>query len=264
MDANRVSTTVPAVDRAVDLLRALAAARQPLMLSELSELTAASRSTVYNTLAALHEHGFVEKDDRYKTYRLGVAIFELGNAYLQQVNFVPVFYAEAQRLVDLCGETVKLVVLDGTDVVYVAKLEGSHSVRLVAQVGMRMPAHLTAVGKVLLSQSSDSELRVLYRKYSFPDHTPNAIRAIDSLLVQLANVRTNGVAYDDEESAVGVKCVAAPVFDHSGQAIAAMSIGVPVDRLDGGRIADLAALIVEYAARISHLLGWSEPTIVQP
>ena len=262
MDDRRPATAVPAVDRAIDLLRALAAAQRPLMLSELSNLTAASRSTVFNTLATLHAHGFVEKDERFKTYRLGVAIFELGNAYLQQVSLVPTFYEHAQRLVELCGETVKLVVLDGRDIVYIAKLEGSHSVRLVAQVGTRIPAHVTAVGKVLLAQKSDADLRQLYCDYRFPNHTPNALRSLDALLDHLQIVRQQGVAYDDEESSIGVNCVAATVCDHSGEAIAAMSIGIPVDRLGNGRMAELTALIQQHAAALSRALGWIEPVAV--
>lgn len=248
-------SSVPAVDRAIDLLRVLAEARDPLPLAELSERTGSSRSTVFNTLATLHAHGFVQKDDRYKTYRLGVALFELGNAYLAGVSLVPAFYEQARKLVEVCGETVKLVIRDERDVVYLGKLEGSHSVRLVARVGTRMPAHLTAVGKVLLAQLSDAALHELYRDYHFPLHTPNAVMGVEELLSRLAPVREAGHAYDNEESSVGVCCVAAPICDHTGQVTAAMSIGVPAERLSPGRMEGLTEMIRTHATELSRTLG---------
>lgn len=248
-------SSVPAVDRAIDLLRVLAETKEPLALAELSERTGSSRSTVFNTLAALHQHGFVQKDDRHKTYRLGVALFELGNAYLAGVSLVPAFYEQARKLVDACGETVKLVIRDGRDVVYLGKQEGSHSVRLVARVGTRLPAHFTAVGKVLLAQLSDQELRDLYAGYLFPVHTPNAAMSLEALLARIAPVRVQGYAYDEEESSVGVCCVAAPICDHTGGVISAMSIGVPAERLGPGRMDELTAMIRTHAAELSRTLG---------
>jgi DNA-binding IclR family transcriptional regulator len=252
-------TTVPAVDRAILLLRALSQAGRPLLLSELSKRIGGSRSTVYNTLATLQKHGLVEKDPHYKTYRLGVAIFELGNAYLDGVSLVPAFYEQARRLVAICGETVKLGILDGKDVVYLAKQEGSYSVRLVAKIGTRMPAHITAVGKVLLAGLDDDVLRILYNGYVFQQGTAHAVRTFDALLDQLALVRQQNFACDCEESTLGVRCVAAPVHDHSGDVIAAMSIGIPSDRLSNGRMADLTHLICQHAQDLSHTLGWLEP-----
>ncbi|MBX2999157.1 MAG: IclR family transcriptional regulator [Caldilineaceae bacterium] len=240
------------------MLRAMAQAERPLTLSELSKLTGGSRSTIYNTLATLQTHGLVQKDLHYKTYRLGVAIFELGNAYLNQVHLVPAFYEQARRLVALCGETVKLVILDHRDVVYLAKQEGSYSVRLVAKVGTRMPAHITAVGKVLLAQLDESTLRSLYADYGFGQGTVNAAHDLEDLLARLEPVRRQGYAYDIEESTAGVRCVAAPVRDHSGEVIAAMSIGIPTERLLNGQMDELTGLIAQHAQELSRTLGWLE------
>lgn len=261
MDEKRHSPTVPAVERAIELLQVLARAGKPLMLSELSELTTASRSTAFNTLATLQRYGFVEKDERYKTYRLGLGLFELGRAYLDQVSLVPVFNQYARELVDRCQETVKLVIRDGRDVLYLATQEGPHSVRLVALVGSRRPAHVTAVGKVLLAQLSDAELADLYRDYSFAKPTPAAVDTLPLLQQELTVVRTQQVAYDRQESSVGVNCVAVPIRDVSGKVIAAMSIGVPNDRWSDIRMVELTALIQEYATKLSHALGWSGPAI---
>jgi IclR family transcriptional regulator, KDG regulon repressor len=252
------ATLVPAVDRAIDLLQAIARAGRPLTLSELSELTATSRSTAYNTLATLQAHGLVEKNSRFKTYRLGLALFELGNAYIAQINLIPAFRECAHRMVEECAETVKLVVLDGRDVVYLATQEGPQSVRLVALVGTRLPAHVTAVGKVLLAQLTDSELTRRYANYHFPTRTQNSIDNFNSLQENLRFAREHGYAYDQEESSPGVNCVAAPIYDHTGEVIAAMSVGVPNHRLTANRMAELTQLLLRYANQLSRTLGWIE------
>ena len=258
MDLKQSVTAVPAVDRAIELLQALARAGKPLTLSELSELTATSRSTAYNILATLHAHGFVEKNARFKTYGLGLALFELGNAYISQVNLIPAFRECARRLVEECAETVKLVVLDGRDVVYLATYEGPQSVRLVALVGTRLPAHVTAVGKVLLAQCSDEEIGRLYADYVFPTRAPNTINSLTRLQEELRFARQHGYAYDHEESSQGVNCVAAPIYDHTGEVIAAMSVGVPNHRMTPTRLDELTQLLLPYARQLSRTLGWVE------
>src|SRR5262245_30101594 len=162
---------VPALDRALLLLRELAEAHEPQTLSELATRIGVSRSSVFNILTTLQQHGMVAKDPRHKTYQLGVALFELGNAYLSRVSLVPTFNDVAHRLVQRCQETVKLAVLNGRDVVYLGKQEGLYSVRLVAQIGSRVPAHGTAVGKMLLSRFDDTALMQLYEGYDFPART---------------------------------------------------------------------------------------------
>lgn len=264
MDEKRQSPTVPAVERAIELLQVLAHAGKPLMLSELSERTAASRSTAFNTLATLQRYGFVEKDERYKTYRLGLGLFELGRAYLDQVSLIPAFTQYARELVERCQETVKLGVRDGREVVYLAAQEGPHSVRLVALVGERRPAHITAVGKVLLAQLTDDELIALYRTYVFAKPTPTAIDSLPMLQQALAVIRQQQIAYDQQESSIGVNCVAVPIHDYSGKVVAAMSIGVPHARWNDRRRVELTELLHCAAAQLAHALGWKGTAVVVP
>jgi len=246
---------VPALDRALLILRELASTHEPLTLSELAARVGASRSSVFNILTTLQQHGMVAKEARHKTYQLGVAIFELGSAYLGQVSLVPAFNSVGQRLVQACQETVKLAVLDGRDIVYLAKQEGLYSVRLVARVGSRVPAHGTAVGKILLAQLGDDELAELYAEYDFPARTPHSIRSFERLHEQLVEARTRGYAFDREEAAIGLTCVAAPIRDHSRAVVAAMSIGVPHDRLNEARLVELRKLLVNGAQELSTTLG---------
>jgi DNA-binding IclR family transcriptional regulator len=227
-----------------------------MTLAELSDAIGVSRSTVHSLLATLSDHGMVEKNLAHKTYRLGVGTFELGNAYIGQVSLLPAFNDVAAQLVDRCGETVKLAVLDGHDVVYLGKQEGLYSVRLVARVGSRMAAHATAVGKLLLAQIDDVVLEELYRDYEFVTQTPHTVSSFGALRERVRQTRLRGYALDEEESAVGLTCVAAPIHDYSGVVVAAMSIGVPNDRLDQNRLRELTGLVLEHGQEISRRLGW--------
>jgi DNA-binding IclR family transcriptional regulator len=246
----------PALQRGLKLLLLLARARESMSLSELSAAVGVSRSTVYSLLATLQEYGFVEKDPRYKQYRLGLATFELGSAYLGKVDLVSAFDEVAKALVQLCQETVKLAVLDGRDVVYLGRQQGSlHSVQLVARVGSRMPAHATAVGKVLLAALSDADIARLYEGHSLAALAPNTITSMEALWERLEHVRRDGVAYDDAESSPGVHCVAAPVYDHSDRAVAAISVGIPNDRYSEERMAGITRLVREHAEMLSRTMG---------
>jgi IclR family transcriptional regulator, KDG regulon repressor len=248
---------VPALERGLRILHILAQAKGSLTLAEISTSLGVSRSTVYSLLATLQEFGFVVKDPRDKSYQLGIATFELGSAYLRRVNLIPAFNEWAKRLVASAHETVKLAVLDGRDVVYLGKQDGLHSVRLVAQIGSRMPAHATAVGKVLLSVLSDEQLEQLYAEQPMRALTPETIHDLATLLHELKSVRMQGYAYDRDESTVGVHCVAAPIYDHSGSVVAAMSIGVPTDRLSPSGFQELTALLLDHAHELSRTLGYS-------
>lgn len=247
---------VPALERGLTVLLTLARANRALTLAEICGSLGVSRSTVYSILATLQDHGFVTKDVQQKRYQLGVATFELGSAYLRRVNLIPAFGDVSQRLVAACRETVKLAILDGRDVVYLGKQDGLHSVRLVAQIGGRMPAHATAVGKVLLAELDDDALRELYAGYEFQVLTPNTLRELPALLTRLALVRQQGYDYDHAESNLHVQCVAAPVRDHSGAVIAAMSIGVPNERVSTEWMQELTSLVRAHARELSRTLGW--------
>jgi DNA-binding IclR family transcriptional regulator len=246
----------PALERGLKLLLLLARAREPLSLSELSAAIGVSRSTVYSLLATLQEYGFVEKDPRYKQYRLGLTTFELGSSYLGKVDLVGAFDEVAKALVQLCQETVKLAVLDGRDVVYLGRQQGSlHSVQLVARVGSRVPAHATAVGKVLLAALSEADLDRLYAGQALPSLAPNTITDLAALKERLSAARRDGVAYDEAESSPGVHCVAAPIYDHSDRVVAAMSVGVPNDRYSEERMASITRLVREHAETLSRTMG---------
>jgi DNA-binding IclR family transcriptional regulator len=152
---------------------------------------------------------------------------------------------------------VHVAVLDGTDVVYIAKADSTHPVRMVSAVGRRVPAHCTGVGKVLLSALSPEALEARYpRGASLPAMTPHSIATPAGLRAHLAEVRERGVAFDECESNEAVSCVAAPVYDDSGTMVAAMSISVPMLRWNDEIRAKWSELVRRGADALSERLGY--------
>jgi DNA-binding IclR family transcriptional regulator len=190
-------------------------------------------------------------------FTLGLLLHELGSAYLSEVDLAREGQTAAEKVAAACGETVHLATLDGTEVVYLAKVDSIHAVRMVSAVGRRLPAHCTGVGKVLLAGLSDDELA---RRFggdtaALPAMTPNSIGTVGALRRTLADVRRLGHAIDDCESNRDVRCVAAPVYDHQGAMVAAMSISVPTSRTAPDWPGELAGLVREGAADLSRRLG---------
>ena len=139
--------------------------------------------------------------------------------------------------------------------IYVAKIDSTHSVRMVSATGRRLPAHVTAVGKMLLSAVPESELDELYPGPTLEGMSPDSIRDPDELRQVLAEVRRDGTAWDECESNANVNCVAAPVYDHSDEMVAAMSISVPTVRWSASQAARYAQLVRRGARELSARLG---------
>lgn len=232
--------------------------RGPLSIREAAAELGLPRSSVHELMHTLETLGAVAPaDGGGGRYTLGLLLHELGSAYLSDVDLA----REGQRVVETvagaCGETVHLATLDGVEVVYLAKVDSIHAVRMVSAVGRRLPAHCTGVGKALLSGLPDPELvqRFGGEDASLPAMTPNSVRTLAALRAALDEVRARGYAIDDCESNRDVRCVAAPVYDHRGAMAAAMSISVPVIRTAEDWPGGLADLVRQGAAELSRQLG---------
>lgn len=249
--------STPAVVRAFAILGLI---RQggPLSVREAAASLGLPRSSVHelmHTLAALGAIALAEGGGG--RYTLGLLMHELGSAYLSQVDLAREGQRAAETIAARCGETVHLATLDGVEVVYLAKVDSIHAVRMVSAVGRRLPAHCTGVGKALLSGLSDEELE---RRFggddaALPAMTTNSLPTVGALKRALTDVRRLGYATDDCESNRDVRCVAAPVYDHRGSMSAALSISVPISRTAEDWPGELAALVREGAAELSRRLG---------
>jgi DNA-binding IclR family transcriptional regulator len=181
----------------------------------------------------------------------------LGNVYAGKLDLIAEGRRIAEEIVAKCDETVQMAILDGTDAVFVAKVECSKMVRLVSGVGSRVPAHCTAVGKMLLSSLPESGINNLYKKQdSLEKMTENSITSLSQLKHELAAIRKRGLSYDDCESNTDVRCVSAPIYNHTGKMVAAMSISVPISRMSLSRQDELSVIIRKGAEEVSKNLGY--------
>jgi IclR family transcriptional regulator, KDG regulon repressor len=248
---------VKSASRTIDVLALLADRPDGMTLLEIADELRLAKSSAHGLMATLLAHNVVRLtvDGRRSVYRLGHRIFEIGQAYAQTTDLVRDGQSAVRELSMLCGETAHLAVLDGNFVVYLAKHEGAHAIRMVSAVGKRFSAHGTGVGKVLLAGLEDAEVE---RRFSPPDAmpplTPHTVTDIGRLLKDLDAVRVTGIAHEHEESTEGVGCVAAPVYDATGL-VAGLSISVPVGRFSEEREAELAQQVRDAAASLSVRLG---------
>ena len=221
---------VPAATRALRVLRYLAGQPDPVTLERLASALDLPRSTAYHLLNAMIEEGFVAHLADEHRYGLGVAAFEVGSGYSRQEPLQRIARRPLAALVDLLGHSAHLAVLHGRDVLYVLEERAPGRPPLVTDVGVRLPAHLTASGRAILAALPAAQVRALYPdRAAFVDRhglgptSPSALRAL------LSETRQRGYAVEEGEVTPGLASVAAAVLDHNGHPLAGVAVTFPVD-----------------------------------
>ncbi|NLU71634.1 IclR family transcriptional regulator [Streptomyces sp. HNM0575] len=248
---------VPAVTRALDVLELFLDCEETLSAPEITRRLRLPRTTVHELVTTLTARSYLEQPpDRPGRYRLGVRGYQLGSRYAEQLDLAAEGHRVARSVADTCDETVHVAILEGPDVIYIAKVDSTHAVRMVSAAGRRLPAHCTAVGKMLLASLPEEDLEAtLAAAGPLTAMTPGSITSPEELRKALARIRERGVAVEQQESNPDVSCVAAPVRDASGKSVAALSISVPTVRWSEERRDELADLAVKGAAELSCRLG---------
>jgi DNA-binding IclR family transcriptional regulator len=255
--ASTVETKNPiqVIERMMKLLDVLSYYHDPVSLKQLALETGLHPSTAHRILAAMSVSGFVERADP-GTYRLGIRLLELGNVVKSRINIRDSAMPQMQVLHERIGESVNLGVRQGDEIVYVERTSsGRSSVRVVHLVGARAPLHVTAAGKLYLAENSRDELREYARRTGLPGLTATSITSLPALEKELDRVRRHGVAYDNEEVEQGLRCVAAPVRDDTGELVAGLSVSAPAERYN----TEWAALLRSTAETISTIIGHIKP-----
>ncbi|HRE28289.1 MAG TPA: IclR family transcriptional regulator [Anaerolineales bacterium] len=244
--------------RVLDVFELLVQHPDGLALSQICTALDVPKSSAHALLRTLVSRGYLRVGRRERTYRLGPALFEIGSAYLSSTDLVSDGQVIVSEIARTCDETVHLAVLDGSDVLYLVKEEGTRTVRMVSAVGKRFPAYGTGVGKVLLSFLSDDDLAQRFPTgANLPALTPRTITDPQTLRAELATIRARGYAFDHEESTPGLCCVAAPVYGATGGVVAGVSVSVPNVRFSPGRRDELLALVLAQTQRLSMILGFT-------
>lgn len=255
---------INSLSRGVEILRLLSEADTPLGVTEIAERLRVDPSTAYRLLTTLERGGLVAQAPDSKKYAIGYGVLEIANALLRRMSVVTAADPYLRSIAALTSESTHVAVLDGARAVFVARQSGPGILRVETTVGSSEPAYCTAVGKALLADHSEEELRRLYVE-PLTRYTPHTITTIADLATELARVRRNGYAYDDEELHAGVRCLASPVRDHRGWIVAAFGLSMPATRLTREHIPSLVEQIVGAAEAISAQLGYiAKPAATSP
>jgi IclR family acetate operon transcriptional repressor len=247
--------SVKAVDKALRILESIGTDPEQVGLAELSRRLGIEKSTLYRLLETLEARRFVRKDPSSLRYALGIRMVELGTAATARSALGRAAGPVLDRLMLRSRQTVNLAVLDGEEILYIAKREPPEPLRVTVEVGRRVPAHATALGKVMLAFRPPGELQQLFsQRKQLVRFTPNTITSPRKLMDHLKEVRRVGIALDAEELVLGARCLAAPVLDSSGCAVAAISIAAPAAALGEKRARELCPLVVAGAAEITKVL----------
>lgn len=245
-----------ALDRGLRIL-SIIAEDPDLPLVDIAQRSDLSPATALRLLDTLRAHDFVVQDEG-GLYRVGLKAFEVGTRFLSHTRLQEVCRPILMRLTEDTDQTASLAILEEADAVYVDSGESRRSIRTATRVGTRVPAHLSASGKVLLAWLWEVRVRELLGAQPLRTTTPNSLSDVDGVLEALAGVREDGIAYDREEFELGITCLAAPVRDREGIVVAALSVSTLTGQLSG-REAALKQALQEAARDASSRMGWRAP-----
>ncbi len=248
---------IQAVDRALRIIDLFDEYTTELKMTEISSRMALHKSTVHSLLKTLMQHGYIAQDADSGKYRLGLKLVEKGQLLLQGIDIRTVARPHLSALSASTGQTTHLVVLSGREGVYIDKIEGERAAIRYSYLGRTVPLHCSAVGKVLAAYQPKEKLAELLAGYSYELHTPNTIADREAFLEELRRVLSNGYAVDDQENEPGVRCVAAPVFDHAGQLAAAVSLSTLVSGVDDVALRTYREQLIAMTRSVSRSLGYS-------
>lgn len=216
---------VPAATRALRVLRFLASQPDPVSLDSIMRATGMPRSTAYHLINAMIDEGFVSRVAEEHRYGLGVAAFEVGSGYARQEPLQRIARRPLASLVDATRQSAHLAVLHGRDVLYVLEERAPGRPPLVTDVGVRLPAHLTASGRAILAVLPAAQVRALYPdRAAFVDRHGVGPTSLSALRTVLTETRQRGYAVEDGEITPGFASLAAPVFDHNGHPVAGVAV----------------------------------------
>lgn len=246
MPRETTGSGVQSIDRALSLLELLADAGGSMRLAELEAATGLPLPTVHRLIRSLAHNGYVRQEPS-RRYALGPRLIRLGEVSGRGLGSLAM--PHLTTLAAQIGETANMALLDGDDVLYVAQVPSAHSMRMFTEVGRRVSAHCTGVGKALLSQLSDQQVFELLGRTGMPAHTPHTFTEPSALVRELAVVRAQGWAVDRAEQEAGVWCVAAPVIGAPAQV--AISVSGPSGRVTAARLGEIAPALLRVAAQLA-------------
>ena len=250
-----MSTTIQSLERALDILEMLGSHPQGVQVKDLSKELLLNKSTVSRMLYTLGERGYVQKKED-GSYRLGIRLVELCSLHLNSLQLKTEALPSMERLRNQTGLIIHLGALDDGEVVYLEKMTSFTNIRMYSQIGKRAYIHSTGLGRAILSAMSNKEVLQILKEKGMPAVTEKTCVDEEEMLRQLDEIRSRGYAIDDEENEIGMRCVAAPIFDYRGKVIAAVSATGFLEMLPYEKIEDTSKYVTECADSISKAMGY--------
>lgn len=246
---------VQSLIKALRVLQALARSHDGMTLTEIAQTVGLPASTAHRLLSTLQQDRFVRFDPAGHLWQVGVETFIVGNAFVRTRDVVMMARPRMRRLMEESGETVNLYFAEDGEAVCMAQIECRQMMRAIARPGGRVGMHCSGVGKALLAWMPEREVGRILERHGLPHITEKTIQTPKALREELERTRTRGFAIDDEEHAVGLRCVAAPIVDEHGALLAGVSVSGPKARIPDHRLALLGAMVAEAAREITAELG---------
>jgi DNA-binding IclR family transcriptional regulator len=244
--------SIQVLARAFSLLDVLAEQQDPVSLKELSERTGLHPSTAHRILNDLTAGRFVDRPEA-GSYRLGMRMLELGNLVKARLDVREAAIGPMRELHKYTHQPVNLSVRQGDEIVYIERTYSERSgMQVVRAVGGRAPLHLTSVGKLFLAHDDPQRVRAYAVRTGLSGHTRNSITDIVALERELQQVRRVSVARDDEELELGVRCMAAGIFDDQGRLVAGLSVSSPADRLEEAWLERVKLTATQISVALGH------------
>lgn len=250
-----MANTVQALDRALEILETLATEGRGLGVTELGQRVGLHKSTVHRMLATFAEWGYVEKNSEDDRYRLGMKVIDLGSIYLNNIELKTEALPYLRDLREKSRQPVHLARLEDGQVVYIEKVDVISSIRMYSQIGRRVPVHCTALGKSMTAYLTAIEVEDIILAKGLTKVTDDTIIEKQKFMEELKVTRNQGYALDDEENEKGIRCIAAPIMDYRGKAIAAVSTSGPLEDFTYERIDELKDHVMDTARKISERMG---------
>lgn len=255
---NTAGGTVQALDRGLVILEALAR-RHAATLSDLATDVDMPPSTVHRILATLQNHGFADFDTGHQVWAIGIGAFRVGSTYLARSNLIEASQKIMRALMEKTGETSNLGIADDGHIVFISQVETHNPIRAFFRSGTRSPMHSSGIGKAILANMPNREVAHIVSSYGQPEFTPHTRTTPEALFADLAEIARRGWAFDDQERHIGMRCIAAAIYNAQGETIAGLSVSGPSARFTDETLGTTGALVREAADQVTLMIGGKIP-----
>lgn len=252
------AATIQSLDRAMEILK-IVAGGSGMTLTEIATAGDQSPATVYRVLTTLAKHDICDFEETTQLWHIGAEAFRIGSRFLGRTHIVEQSRPAMERLMTETGETANLAIIDRGEVIFISQVETHEPIRAFFRPGTRGAVHCSGIGKALLAHAPSVQVAQIVAQQGLERFTPRTITDPETLGAELADTRQRGWAVDDEERTAGMRCIAAPIFNQQGQAIAGISVSGPTVRMTPNRDQVLGNLVRHAADGVTTAIGGIRP-----